>query len=177
MTNYKSLLKNKIFINSVVFGILYFMLSLSIDFLDTFKVFFILFMQFLPGLTFPIFTTYYKKLKTTTINIGIHIVLSILIYYLNVWIYSYSRTFEYSPIFAGLLGSVFYQVISKFILKIKTKFAEIMIVALISGIGFIPTIILNGNGFSIGFAIFTWTFINGYLMYKSQMLKLKYELV
>jgi hypothetical protein len=177
MTNYKNIFKNKIFINSGIFGILYFMLSLSIDFIDTFKVFFIIFMQFLPGLTFPIFTTYYKKTKTSNVNIALHIILSIFIYYSNVWVYSYERSFEYSPIFAGLIGSLFYQILTKYLLKLETKSFEIIIVALISGIGFIPTIILNGNGFSIGFAILIWTLFNGYLMYKSQIIKSKYELV
>jgi len=177
MTNYKNILKNKIFINSVIFGILYFMLSLSIDFIDTFKFFFIIFMQFLPGLTFPIFTTYYQKMKTSSVNIALHIILSIFIYYSNVWVYSYERSFEYSPIFAGLIGSLFYQILTKYLLKLETKLVEIIAVALISGIGFIPTIILNGNGFSIGFAILMWTLINGYLMYISQIMKLKYEIV
>jgi hypothetical protein len=177
MTNYKNIFKNKIFINSVIFGILYFMLSLSIDFIDTFKIFFIIFMQFLPGLTFPIFTTYYQKMKTSSVNIALHIILSIFIYYSNVWVYSYERSFEYSPIFAGLIGSLFYQILTKYLLKLETKLVEIIAVALISGIGFIPTIILNGNGFSIGFAILMWTLINGYLMYISQIMKLKYELV
>ena len=177
MTNYKNIFKNKIFINSVIFGILYFMLSLSIDFIDTFKFFFIIFMQFLPGLTFPIFTTYYQKMKTSSVNIALHIILSIFIYYSNVWVYSYERSFEYSPIFAGLIGSLFYQILTKYLLKLETKLVEIIAVALISGIGFIPTIILNGNGFSIGFAILMWTLINGYLMYISQIMKLKYEIV
>jgi hypothetical protein len=176
MINYENILKNKVVLNSVIFGIFYFILSLSIDFIDTFKVFFIIFMQFLPGLTFPIFTTYYQKMKTSNITIALHILLSILIYYLNFWIYSYERSFECSPIFAGLIGSLFYQILSKYLLKIETKSVEIIKVAIISGIGFIPTIILNGNGFSIGFAILTWTLINGYLMYKSQMIKLKNEI-
>lgn len=153
------------------------MLSLSIDFIDTFKFFFIIFMQFLPGLTFPIFTTYYQKMKTSSVNIALHIILSIFIYYSNVWVYSYERSFEYSPIFAGLIGSLFYQILTKYLLKLETKLVEIIAVALISGIGFIPTIILNGNGFSIGFAILMWTLINGYLMYISQIMKLKYEIV
>jgi hypothetical protein len=134
-------------------------------------------MQFLPGLTFPIFTTYYQKMKTSSVNIALHIILSIFIYYSNVWVYSYERSFEYSPIFAGLIGSLFYQILTKYLLKLETKLVEIIAVALISGIGFIPTIILNGNGFSIGFAILMWTLINGYLMYISQIMKLKYEIV
>ena len=177
MTNYKNILKHKIFINSVLFGVLYFMLSLSIDFTDTLKVPFLIFMPFLPGLTFPIFTTYYQKMKTSSKNIALHIILSIFIYYSNVWVYSYERSFVYSPLFAGLIGSLFYQILSKYLLKIETKTVEIIIVSIISGIGFIPTIILNGNGFSIGFAILIWTLINGYLMCKSQIIKLKYELV
>jgi hypothetical protein len=175
MTNYKKLLKNKIFINSLISGILYFTLALSLDFLDIFKFIFMLFMQFLPGLTFPLCTTYYRKLKTSNAIIVLHLLLSILIYYSNVWVYSYERSFQYSPILAGLMGSLFYQILSNYLLKIDTTAVEIIAVAIISGIGFIPIIILNGNGFSIGIAILTWTCINGYLMYKTQMPRFKYE--
>jgi hypothetical protein len=162
------ILENKILKNCIIFSLIYFLFSMSIDFTDTFKIAFIVLMQFLPGLTFPISTTYYKKIQISNVKIIAHVILSISVYYANVWLYSYEGSFDLSPIFAGFFGSFFYLVISKYLLKIILNWKIIIVVAIISGIGFIPNILLKGNGTSIGFAILIWTLINGALIFDAQ---------
>ena len=110
----------------------------------------------------------YIKLKTTPIKVIVHILFSVIIYYSNVWLYSYQNDFKLSPIFAGLLGSLLFLVMSKYILKLNTKWNEIIISSLLSGIVFLPIVIFEGIGISIGLAILLWTLLNGVIMYKSQ---------
>lgn len=161
-------MKKIILIKSLLFGILYFLFSTSLDYTDLFKVPFIILMQFLPGITFPISAVNYIKLKTTPIKVIVHILFSVIIYYSNVWLYSYQNDFKLSPIFAGLLGSLLFLVMSKYILKLNTKWNEIIISSLLSGIVFLPIVLFEGIGISIGLAILLWTLLNGVIMYKSQ---------
>lgn len=144
------------------------MFSISLEYTDLFKVPFIILMQFLPGITFPISSVNYMKLKTTRIKVIIHILFSVIIYYSNVWLYLYENNFELSPMLAGLLGSMLFLIMSRSILKLNIKWNEIIFASIISGIAFFPVIIFEGNGISIGIAIFIWTIVNGVIMHKSQ---------
>ena len=160
-------LKKSILTKSLLFGILYFLFSTSLEYTDLLKVPYIILMQFLPGITFPISTVNYIKLKTTPIKVIAHIIFSVLIYYSNVWLYSYQSDFKLSPIFAGLLGSLLFLVMSKYILKLNTKWNVIIFSSLLSGIVFIPIVLFEGNGISIGLAILLWTILNGVIICKS----------
>ena len=163
-------MKSKILRNCLIFGFLYFLLTTSIDYIDTFKVFFIIFMQFLPGVTFPISTTNYKQNKISNTKIVIHLILSVLIYYGNCWLFNYENKFHLSPVFAGFIGSFLYLICSKFILKFELKLKEILIASLISGICFLPNIIFDkySYGITLGFALLTWTLTNGILISRAQ---------
>ena len=169
----KYLFENRIVKNSLIFGLIYFFIALSIDFIDNLFIVFAVFFQFLPGITFPISTTNYSKLQIPKTKIIIHILISFLVYYGNVWIYSFERSFNLSPILAGFCGSFLYLTTSMLILNLKIKWTENITIALLSGIAFIPNILLNGNGTSIGLAILIWTILNGIVMYRTQKTEMK----
>ena len=171
----KYLFENRIIKNSIIFGLIYFFIAVSIDFTDNLFIVFAVFFQFLPGLTFPISTTKYRKLQTPKVKILLHILISVLVYYGNVWIYSFERSFYLSPILAGFFGSFLYLSTSVFILKLKIKWTELLSFSLLSGMTFIPNILLKGNGTSIGVAIFLWTILNGIAMFRIQTITQKVE--
>ena len=169
----KYLFENRIVKNSLIFGLIYFFIALSLDFTDNLFIVFAVFFQFLPGISFPISTTNYRQLEIPKIKIIFHVLISLLVYYGNVWIYSFERSFNFSPILAGFFGSFFYLTTSMYILNLKIKWTKTLTVALLSGIAFLPNILLNGNGTSIGLAILIWTILNGILMYRTQKTAMK----
>ncbi|MBO9702960.1 MAG: hypothetical protein J7604_22285 [Sporocytophaga sp.] len=154
--------RNKPLINSIITGIIYFIFSWSVDFNEGIKVLFISVMMFLPGLTFPLVTTYYK-LKGEN-KILIHLILSVLIYHCSVWLFSGEGVIKYITIAAGIFGSLLYLIITKLILKRDISFIQIMITSLLSGLAFLPYELIGREGILIGLAILQWNIFNGIVL-------------
>ena len=157
---------NKPLINSVLTGIFYFLFCWSLDFGDSFKGLFMGLMLFLPGLTFPLATCYYKNnvIKNYDLLRIVHLILSILIYYGSVWIFSGEERIKYITILTGFSGSLLFLLVTKYILKKEIKLIHILFVSILSGLVFIPYEIIGRLGILMGLAVFLWTVINGFLL-------------
>jgi hypothetical protein len=155
--------KNKPLINSIIAGLIYFLFSWSVDFNEGIKGLFMALMLFLPGLTFPLTTTYYNLTKDNNEQpkIIIHLILSVIIYHIAVWIFSGEGRLKYITLIAGLFGSFLYLVITKLILKKNFSFGQIVLTAIVSGLSFLPYELIGRELFLLGIAILLWTVING----------------
>lgn len=157
---------NKPLIYSILTGFFYFMFCWSIDIGDSIKGLFIILMIFLPGVTFPFATCYFKKKikKSKVKNRVLHFVLSVAIYHGNVWLFSGESRIKFITILAGFLGSFLFQLATKFILKKDLALIQIGVIAFISGLSFIPYELYGRIGLLMGVGIFLWTIFNGLLL-------------
>lgn len=162
--------KNKPLINALISGTIYGLFCWSIDFSESIKEMFISLMFFFPGITFPLFTSYFK-LKDKEFRIITHIILSILIYIASVYLYTGEGRIEYITVAAGAMGAFLYLFVTKLILYKEITFAHILIFTLISGASFLPYELLGRTSIYLGLAVLIWTTANGLLMnqvYKAQ---------
>lgn len=156
---------NKPLVNSAISGFLYFLLCWSASFTDlTFGMFYIV-MLIVPGFTFPILTCYLHTSDhlSGSPRAAIHLVLSMVIYHGCVWLFSGVDHYSFLPGLAGFSGSFFFLITTKFILKVNLKFIHIVLVAIISGLCFLPLPFMEG-GLYMGAAVFLWTVANGFLL-------------
>lgn len=155
--------KNKPLLNSILTGICYFILCWSIDFGESTKGLFVATMIFLPGLTFPLTTCYYKsdEVNYTNLNRMLHLVLSIGIYHGSVWLFSGEGSIKFSPVLAGFLGSLFFLSLTKYLLKKEITIVKIILIAVLSGLAFLPYELIGQLGITLGLSVFMWTVING----------------
>jgi hypothetical protein len=122
-------------------------------------------MLFMPGLTFPLISThlYSNVPQKNVVSSIIHCILSALIYYGAVWLFSAQRYIHIAPAIAALLGSLLYFVITIVLLGLRIATKRVIITVLISGIAFVPWLLFTDFVW-LGVAIFTWTVINGYTL-------------
>lgn len=155
--------KNRPLLNSIWTGAFYFLFCWSIDFGDVTKVFFMTLMLFLPGLTFPLATCYFKpsSARSSDIDRIVHLVLSIGIYHGSVWIFSGEGHIKYITIVAGFLGSLLFLLATKFLLGKEISFVKILLTSILSGLTFLPYELVGRFGILMGLAVFLWTVING----------------
>jgi hypothetical protein len=164
MTTFK---RNRPLVNSIVTGIVYFLFCWTLDFGEDKKMLFYILMMFLPGLTFPLTTTHYNLTqdRNTDLRLTGHIILSILIYHGSVWLFSAGGRVKYMPILAAFLGSLFYLVATKFLLKKRLSFFQIALTSMLSGLAFFPSLTgVERPVILFGLPVFMWTIINGLLM-------------
>ncbi len=95
---------NRPLLNSALTGVFYFLFCWSLDFGDATKGLLITFMLFLPGLTFPLTTCYYKTKNITYSDIRSigHLILSVAIYHGSVWLFSGAGRIAYITVLAFL---------------------------------------------------------------------------
>ena len=162
-TNYE---KNKPLVHSTLTGLFYLIFCWSLDLGEATSLPFMILMQFLPGLTFPLTTCYYKTFELTNkdINKLLHLILSVGIFSGSVWIFSGEGRIKFITILAGFLGSLFFMIVTKYLLKKKLNFFNIAIVAILSGLAFLPFELDKSYTVLLGLYIFLWTFINGLLL-------------
>lgn len=160
-------IRNRPLFNSLFSGLLYFLFTWSIDFSEGMKGLYMLLMLFLPGITFPLLTSYYNlpNDERTMMKLYTHIVLSALIYHACVWLYTGEGRVHYITLAAGAVGSLLYLLISKYILRKKLPLIVIVMVSILSGLVFLPYE-LQGERLPLllATAIFLWTLINGLLL-------------
>jgi len=154
---------NKPLLNSILTGILYFLFCWSIDFGDATKGIFMSLMLFLPGLTFPLTTCYYKTNdnKYSDINRIVHLVLSVGIYHGSVWLFSGEGRIKFITILSGFLGSLLFLLVTKYMLKKEISVTKIVLISILSGLTFLPYELIGRLGIFMGLAVFLWTVING----------------
>ena len=157
---YKS---NRPLLNSVLTGLFYFIFCWSLDFGDGTKGLFMTLMLFLPGLTFPLTTCYYKPTKPSYSDIQriSHVVLSVIIYHGSVWLFSGEGRIKYITVLAGLLGSLLFLLVTKYLLKMNISFIQILLTSIGSGLAFLQYEVNGRQGLFMGIAVFLWTIING----------------
>lgn len=157
---------NKPLINSILLGLFYFFFCWSLEFFESTKGLFMRLMLFLPGLTFPLSTSYFKtkEIKYSETTRILHLILSIGIYHGSVWLYSGEGQIKNITIFAGFLGSFLFMLLSKFILKKEITLQKIFFVSLISGLAFLPYELFGRIEILTGLAIFIWTVSNGMIL-------------
>jgi uncharacterized membrane protein YjjP (DUF1212 family) len=157
---------NRPLLNSVISGLIYFLFCWSIDFGDTTKGLFMALMLFLPGLTFPLSTCYYKTENISYSygrRIG-HLVLSVAIYHGSVWLFSGEGRIKYITVLAGFLGSLLFLIVTKHLLKKKISFVQILLISILSGLAFLQYEINGQEGLFMGIAVFLWTLVNGLIL-------------
>ena len=159
---------NRPLFNSILTGVFYFLFSWSLDYGDSTKSIFISLMLFLPGLTFPLTTCYYRKHNNKNSNFYriVHFILSVGIYHGAVWLFSADGRIKYITILAGLLGSLLFQLMTKFILRKEITLTQIALTSILSGLSFLPYELSERLGIFIGIAICLWTIINGFTLNK-----------
>ena len=166
MTSENIYTRNRPLLNSILTGLFYFGFCWTIDFGDTTKFIFMSLMLFLPGITFPLTTSFFTK-DNEEIDEGnkiLHVILSVLIYHGSVWLFSAKGKLMYITIFAGVLGSFLYQLSSKYILKKKLTLVQVYVTAFFSGLSFIPYEFIKVSGLMMGVSVILWTIINGTLL-------------
>jgi len=154
---------NRPLLNSALTGVFYFLFCWSLDFGDATKGLFITFMLFLPGLTFPLTTCYYKTAKITYSDIRSigHLVLSVAIYHGSVWLFSGAGRIAYITVLAGLLGSLFFLLATKILLKKNITLSGAGRIAYITVLAFLQYEINGRQALFMGIAVFLWTLVNG----------------
>ena len=125
-------LNNKPLLNSILAGTFYFLFSWSADLIDIIFAPYAVLMSFLPGLTFPLMTTFPILDGEYKLNRRLHLILSIAIYYRSVWIYSGHVHFKYISILAGFVGSIGYLIITRLLLRYPLSNKVIMVAGVIS---------------------------------------------
>lgn len=162
--------KNRPLFYSILTGIIYFLLYWSLDFGSASIGSLLAVMFFLPGLSFPLATSYYHsgKIKNPILKNGIHFVLSfgiyIVIFFLFYLDYMGGGTQKYLMLFYGFFGSLFFQLLTKHLLKKEITISQIAVTSFLSGLALLPFILIGKNGIEIGLAVFLWTMINGKLL-------------
>ena len=158
--------RNKPLINSILTGLFYFIFCWSLNSGDQTSLLFMILMQFLPGLTFPLTTCYFTldNTKNKDKNKLLHLILSVGIYYGNVWLFSGEGRIKFITILAGFVGSLFFQIATKYLLKKNFNLVQITTVAILSGLAFLPFEFNKGHVVFLGLAVFLWTIINGQLL-------------
>ncbi|WP_298508950.1 hypothetical protein [uncultured Kordia sp.] len=158
--------KNKPLINSTLLAICYFLFCWSTDFGDATKRLFMFLMLFLPGLTFPLTTCYFKRKHDITPDLLklVHLVLSVGIYFGSVWLFSGEGRIPYITLLAGFSGAFLFLFITRILLKKLIKWTHIIVASILSGLVFMPYEYIENNGFLLGLAVSLWTLINGVIL-------------
>jgi hypothetical protein len=165
--NWKSRYKNnRPLVNSIFAGVFYFLFCWSLEFIDAAKLPFILVMPYLPGLTFPLTTCYFKTVTNslTVIQKISHLTLSISIYFGSVWLTSGEKRMDTRIGVAGFLGSVLFLIATKYLLRKKISHFHILGISVLSGLAFLLCAINKSNSFYLGLAMLLWTFFNGLIL-------------
>ena len=170
----KAVEKYKIAIYSIACGLFYFVFSISAEYGDGGKQAFVILMLFLPGVTFPIGTSYFNlsRLKNVELRIFFHFMLSVMLYHGTVWVSSLERKIDSIIVMDGFVGSLFYLIITMIIMSVRMKTLEILLISIISGLAFLPFAFIDNSITNCGIGVFIWTIANGvYLNYcKNRML-------
>jgi hypothetical protein len=156
---------NRPLMNSIFTGLFYFLFCWSLEFGVATKLPFILVMPYLPGLTFPLTTCYYKTVTNslTFIRKIVHLTLSVLIYLGSVWLLSGELRMGAFFVIAGFSGSFFFLIATKYLLRKEISDFHILGTSVLSGLAFLLPYI-NKSAMYLGLALFLWTFFNGLLL-------------
>jgi hypothetical protein len=157
---------NKPLIHSVCTGLFYLLFCWSLEFGDSTKGSFMVLMIFLPGLTFPLTTSYYQteKISNADARIIVHLIFSVAIYHGSVWLFSGEGRIKYITVLAGFSGSLLYLILTKYVLQKKISFTQIILTATISGLAFLQYEMYGREGLFMGLAVCLWTIANGQLL-------------
>jgi hypothetical protein len=157
---------NKPLIHSVGTGLFYLLFCWSLEFGDSTKGAFMVLMLFLPGLTFPLSTSYYQTEKISNADARriAHLIFSVTIYHGSVWLFSGEGQIKYITALAGFSGSLLYLILTKYALQKKISFTQIMLTAAISGLAFLQYEMNGREGLFVGVAVCLWTIANGQLL-------------
>ncbi len=160
---YKS---NRPLFNSVLTGLFYFFFCWSIDFGEATVDLFYFLMIFLPGLSFPLTTSYYNvgSLNKLKLRILFHLALSALIYYGVVLLFATEGLMPLGVVLAAFSGSLLFLLVTKYLLRKNISILQIILTAIASGLTFLICDIFDRYGFFIGVSVLLWTLVNGFSM-------------
>lgn len=157
---------NKPLVFGLVGGVMLFTICYLSEISDQALLFFFYTMLFLPGITFPISTSYFRleNLNKKKLRIALHLVISIGIYYGSVRVFNLENEYDWITPFSGFIGSLLYLISTKLILKLRLKFSHIILASVISAISFLPYEIWDNNIKLLGLAILFWTITNSMII-------------
>lgn len=172
--NKLNFMDNKPMIGAFLTGVFYFFIFSAAFVSESGYLFVII---YFPGITFPLVTSYFntKHLKNRALFTCGHFIFSILLYLGCVILFLLDSTTGISFIFAGLIGSLVYLAVSKPLYK-EINEKHLFLAVILSGIVFLPAVAVLYNkpllkflgemsgAFCMGFGIFAWTIINGYVL-------------
>ena len=161
---------NRPLIHSVCTGLFYLLFCWSLEFGNSTKGLFMALMLFLPGLTFPLTTSYYQTEKISNADARriVHLIFSVAIYHGSVWLFSGEGRIKYITVLAGFSGSLLYLILTKYVLQKKISFIQIILTATISGLTFLQYEMNGREGLFMGLAVCLWTIANGQLLNMEQ---------
>lgn len=150
---------NKPLYNSILAGSLYVILLMSANIL------LLLLLFFLPGILFPLTTSYFqtRRLNHRSLRVFLHLLLSVTTHYSCTQI-AFPNNWDFSPVAAGFAGSFIYLSSTKYLLKKQLEWVDIALVSVLGGCVFIPWVLDHSGLFPPAFALFSWTVINGWLL-------------
>ncbi|MFN8415668.1 MAG: hypothetical protein U0U66_05000 [Cytophagaceae bacterium] len=147
-------------------GLFYFLFCWYFEYSDTSKAWFIFWMLFLPGVTFPLTTSYYKNGSSyySLRKKLSHLIVSVVIYHVSSWLFYGESYIRFSSLFAGFIGSFLYLLSIRYMLKKDLSLPIILLVSILSGLAFLPYQMIERYRMFLGLAIFIWTFVNGFVL-------------
>lgn len=87
--------------------------------------------------------------------------LSVAIYHGSVWLFSGEGRIKYIAVIAGFLGSLFFLILTKYLLRKTISLTQILLTSIGGGLAFLPFELFEGEGLFMGVAVFLWTLVNG----------------
>ncbi len=146
----------------ILSGVFYFLFTILGGVSDVVGEIWMITMLFLPGITFPLCTCYFngRTLRNKSLRIGVHLLLSIGIYYSAVWLFTIDGGSSWSGI-AGFGGSFLFLLATKILLNKGFSYRAIIISSILSGLIFVPV----GQNPELGFialalGLLLWPTIN-----------------
>lgn len=154
--------KNKPLVYASITGIFYFIFTCAVGLDEAIAKLYATCMLFLPGLTFPIATSYLNLQSITDKEqrITVHFIFSAITYHGVVWLFSHGIREELYMTLAGFTGSFFYLFSTKIFLQKKIPFLLILLTSVVSGFSFLP-LALYPKPILLGLALLLWTITNG----------------
>ena len=151
--------QNKPLFYAILNGVFYFFLHWSMDFGAASQGFLVTMMMFMPGITFPLITSYFKSgnHNIATPKYITYFVLSLVVYLIVsfiVYLDTQNALIIFSSMFAGFLGSFLFLLLTKYLLKKQLTRSQIVKTSVLSGLALIPCSFFGKDGIYLGISVF-----------------------
>ncbi|AWA31140.1 hypothetical protein HYN48_14140 [Flavobacterium magnum] len=155
--------QNKPLVHLMILGILCFIRISFID--DPVETFILIAWAFyFMGIGFAFLTMNYRSKKTP--QILLHLICAFLTNCLAFYFFTMSDSQNFLLLLGAFIGSLSYNIFTKLIFKFSVSYREIIFVAIISLIAFLPGQLYYWDILAKCISLFAWTIVNGYFAKK-----------